>query len=120
VVKAIARLAGSIETNASPIDPNEIAKQTAELEKFVKSAKVDIWVGQDDKQIHKFKLDIDAVLDEETKESSGLDGFTAAITVSATPTDAPNVEAPDGALPASQLQTDLGPIILGGLGGATP
>jgi hypothetical protein len=120
VVKAIGRLSGTLDKNASPIDPKQISDATAQLEKFVKSANVDIWVGQDDKQIHRFTLDVDAVLDAETKASSGLDGFTAAITVSATPTDAPSVEAPSGALPASQLQTDLGPIILSGLGGATP
>ena len=120
LVKAIARVAGSIGTGTGAINPKEIADATAQLEKFIKTAKVEVWVGRDDKQVHRFKIDVDATLDEKTKASSGLDGFAISATLTSTPTESPKVEAPDDAGTIDDLRTDIGPIILGGLGGATP
>ncbi len=120
LVTAIARVAKEVDPKGSPVTPEQITEATAQIQKYVRSARVDLWIGQETKQIHRFKLDLDAALDEKAKASSGLDGFTAAITVGATPVESPDVQAPDGALPSSQLQTDIGPIILSGLGGATP
>ena len=120
LVKAITRIAGSLGTGTGTIDPKEIADATAQVEKFIKTAKVEVWVGRDDKQVHRFKIDVDAILDEKTKASSGLDGFAISATLTSTPTESPKVEAPDGAGTIDDLRTDIGPIILGGLGGATP
>lgn len=120
LVKAIARVAATVNTSSSPIDPKQITDATAKLEQFVKNAKVELWVGKADKQVHRFKVNLDAVLDAKTKASSGLNGLNIDLALTATPTDSPSVEAPAGALPASQLQKDIGPIILAGLGGANP
>lgn len=119
LVKAIARVAATVDTSSSPIDATQITEATAKLEQFVKNAKVELWVGKDDKQVHRFKVNVDAILDEKTKASSGLNGLNLDVALTSTPTDSPNVETPSGALPASQLQADIGPIILAGLGGAS-
>lgn len=119
LVKAIARVAATVDTSSSPIDASQITQATAKLEQFVKNAEVELWVGKDDKQVHRFKVNLDAILDAETKASSGLNGVNLDLALTSTPTDSPNVETPSGALPASQLQTDIGPIILAGLGGAS-
>ncbi len=119
LVKAISRVAATVDTSSSPIDPAQITDATAKLEQFVKNAKVELWVGKEDKQVHRFKVNLDAILDEATRASSGLNGVNVDVALTSTPTDSPNVETPSGALPASQLQTDLGPIILAGLGGAS-
>ncbi len=121
LVKAIARIAESLGTGATgAVNPKEIAEATAQIEKSVKNAKVELWIGRDDKQVHRFKIDLNAVLDDETKKSSGLDGLDVTATLTSTPTDSPKVEAPAGAGTVEDLQTDILPIILGGLGGATP
>lgn len=121
LVKAIARIAESLGTGATgPIDAKEIAEATAQIEKSVKNAKVELWVGQKDKQVHRFKIDISAVLDAKTKESSGLDGLDVAATLTSTPTDSPDVETPADAGTMEDLQKDILPVLLGGLGGATP
>ncbi len=121
LVKAIARIAESLGPGATgPIDAKEIAKATAQIEKSVTNAKVALWIGREDKQVHRFKIDLSAVLDDTTKASSGLDGLDVAATLTSTPTDSPKVEAPEGAGTEKDLQTDILPILLGGLGGATP
>lgn len=121
LVKAIARIAESLGTGATgSIDPKEIAEATAQIEKSVKSAKVELWVGQKDKQVHRFKIDLNAVLDAEAKASSGLDGLDVTATLTSTPTDSPDVEAPADAGTIEDLQKDILPVLLGGLGGATP
>jgi hypothetical protein len=120
LVQAIARVASALGSNTGPISTKQITDATAQIEKFVKKAKIELWIGRDDKQIHRFKLDVDAVLDEKTKASSGLDGFAVTATLTSTPTDSPKVETPPNAGTVKDLQTDIGPIILSGLGGATP
>ena len=120
LVKAIARVAASLGSDTGPINAKQITDATAQLEKFVKKAKVELWIGRDDKKVHRFKVDLDAILDDATKSSSGLDGFAVTATLTSTPTDSPKVETPAGAGTVKDLQTDIGPIILSGLGGATP
>jgi hypothetical protein len=119
LVKAIARISSSLG-DTGPISADDVTKATKQLEEFVKDAKIELWVGKDDKQVHRFKLDVTAVLDAATKESSGLDGFALSTTITATPTSAPDVSAPADAGTIADLQNDIGPIILQGLGGATP
>lgn len=120
LVKAIARISASLGSNTGPIDAKQITDATAKLEQFVKKAKIELWIGRDDKQVHRFKIDLDAVLDAATKASSGLDGFAVTATLTSTPTQSPKVETPPNAGTVKDLQTDIGPIILSGLGGATP
>jgi hypothetical protein len=104
-------------SSAIPVSPAQIAQSVQSLQQYVKSASADIWVGQDDKQIHRFATTIDGVTDDATKASSGIEGFKIEIDVSATPTSSPSVSAPSNAAPIADLQQDLGGL-LGGLAAA--
>jgi hypothetical protein len=112
-IAAVAKDSGS-GASASPVSPAQIAQEVQSLQKYVKSATADVWVGQDDKQLHRFATTIDGKTDASTKTSSGIDGFTITLDVSATPTSAPSVSAPPNPAPISQLEQDLGGL-LGGL-----
>ena len=100
--------------SASPVSAAQIAQSVQSLQQYVKSATADLWVGQDDKQIHRFSTTVDGVTDASTKASSGIDGFKITLDVSATPTSTPSVSAPSNPAPIAQLQQDLGGL-LGGL-----
>lgn len=103
--------------SASPISPAQIASSVQSLQQYVKSAAAELWVGQDDKQIHRFKTTIDGVTDDSTKSSSGIEGFKIEIDISATPTSSPSVSAPSSPAPIAQLEQDMGGL-LGGLAAA--
>jgi hypothetical protein len=121
LVKGISSAASSSSgTSASPVSPTEIASSVKSLEQYVKSATADLWVGQSDKQVHRFATTIDGATDASTKASSGIAGFKITLDVSATPTKTPSVSAPSNPAPISQLESDLGGL-LGGLsaGGTT-
>lgn len=113
LVAAIGNVAKSQGESVTQTDLDQAAQK---LGQYLKSAKADVWVGKDDKQIHKLQLVADAVLPADAKAQSGLDGATVDLTVQSIPTDSPTVEAPSGALPSSQLQSDLTTIILQSLG----
>jgi hypothetical protein len=118
LVKGISSVTGSAGgSSASPVSPAEIASSVKSLQQYVQSATAGLWVGQSDKQIHKFETTINGVTDAATKSSSGIEGFDITIDASATPTSSPNVSAPSSPAPISQLQTDLGSV-LGGLAAA--
>jgi hypothetical protein len=112
-VAAVAKSTGS-GASASPVSPTQIAQGVKSLEQYVKSATADVWVGQADKQVHRFATTIDGKTDDSTKASSGIDGFAITLDVSATPTSSPSVSAPPSPAPISQLEQDLGGL-LGGL-----
>lgn len=116
LVKALAKVSASQGGNAP--SEAEVAEAVTKLNDVVKSGKIDLWVGKDDKQIHRAKIDADVVMPADQKASTGLDGLKAVLTIQSTPTSGVTVEAPAGALPSSQLQTDLGTIILQNLGGS--
>ena len=120
ILTIVGRLAGSVNTSASPIDPQQIADAAAKLGQAVKRARVDVWIGTTDKQVHKITIDTEIAFDAKTKDSSGLDGLNATLSVTSTPTASPDVTAPAGALPAEQLSKDLGALLLSGLGAPTP
>jgi hypothetical protein len=115
-IAAVAKDAGS-GTSASPVSPAQVAQGVQSLQQYVKSASADLWVGQDDKQIHRFATTIDGTTDAATKASSGIDGFKITLDLSATPTSTPSVSAPSSPAPIAQLQQDLGGL-LGGLAAA--
>jgi hypothetical protein len=89
----------------------------ASLKQYVQSAAAGVWVGQSDKQIHKFSTTVVGVTDASTKASSGIEGFKITLDVSATPSSTPSVSAPSSPAPIAQLQQDLGGM-LGGLAAA--
>lgn len=117
LVKAAAEIAKSQGEGPSA---SEIAEAEQKLGEYVKNAKVDVWVGKDDQEIKRLQIKGDFTTDASMKSQSGLDGAAIDILVQATPTDAPDVEAPSGALSAQQFQQDLGTILLQSLGGANP
>jgi hypothetical protein len=118
LVRGISSAASSTSgTSASPVSPAQIASSVKSLEQYVKSASADIWVGQSDKQVHRFATTIDGATDASTKASSGIEGFKITLDVSATPTKTPSVSAPSNPAPIAQLENDLGGL-LGGLGAA--
>jgi hypothetical protein len=118
LVKGISSVAGSTGgSSASPVSPAEIASSVKSLQQYVRSATAGLWVGQDDKQIHKFETTINGVTDAAEKASSGIEGFDVTIDASATPTSSPSVSAPSNPAPIAQLETDLGSV-LGGLAAA--
>jgi hypothetical protein len=112
-IAAVAKSSGS-SASASPVSPAQIASSVSSLQQYVKSATADLWVGQDDKQLHRFATTIDGKTDAGTQASSGIDGFNITLDVSATPTSSPSVSAPSNPAPISQLTQDLGGL-LGGL-----
>jgi hypothetical protein len=115
LVRGISSAASSTSgTSASPVSPAQIASSVKSLEQYVKSASADLWVGQSDKQVHRFATTIDGATDASTKASSGIDGFKITLDVSATPTKTPSVSAPSNPAPIAQLENDLGGL-LGGL-----
>jgi hypothetical protein len=112
-IAAVAKSSGT-SASASPVSPAQIASSVTSLQQYVKSATADLWVGQDDKQLHRFATTIDGKTDAGTQASSGIDGFKITLDVSATPTSSPSVSAPSSPAPISQLTQDLGGL-LGGL-----
>ncbi len=117
LVKAAAEIAKSQGEGPSA---SEIAEAEQKLGQYIENAKVDVWVGKDDQEIKRLQIKGDFTTDADMKSQSGLDGAAIDILIQATPTDAPNVEAPSGALSAQQLQQDLGTILLQGMGNANP
>ena len=119
LVKGLAAVSQSSGSGSSaiPVSPAQIAQSVQSLQQYVKSASADIWVGQDDKQIHRFATTIDGKTDGGTKSSSGIEGFKIEVDVSATPTSSPSVSAPSNPAPIAALQQDLGGL-LGGLAAA--
>jgi hypothetical protein len=117
-ISAVAKTSGG-SAGASPVSPAQIASAVTSLQQYVKSASAELWVGQDDKQVHRFSTTIDGTTDDSTKASSGIEGFKITVDVSATPTSAPSVEAPSDTAPLSQLQQDLGGLLGGLAAGST-
>jgi hypothetical protein len=103
--------------SSTVVSPAEIKSSMAKVRRYVKTAKVDVYVGQDDKVLHRLAATLDGVTDASTKTSTGIEGFNAKIDISSTPTSSPDVKEPDGVQPLSQLQQDLAPL-LGGLSGS--
>lgn len=121
LVKGLSSVTGSASgTSASPVSPGQISAGVKSLQQYVRSATADVWVGQKDKQVHRFATTIKGVTDASTKASSGIESFSITLDASATPTSSPSVSAPSNPAPVAQLESDLGGL-LGGLsaGGTT-
>jgi hypothetical protein len=119
LVRGISSVAGGAGSgaSASPVSPAQVADGVRSLQQYVQSAAAELWVGQDDKQIHRFETTVDGTTDDATKSSSGIEGFKITLDVSATPTSTPSPSAPSSPAPIAQLQQDLGGL-LGGLAAA--
>ena len=96
------------------------AEDLAKLKEAVQNGKVDVWIGQEDKQVHRLKFDMDVTVPEESKDSAmGVTGAKVSFTVQSTPLSSVSVTAPTGALTMEQFQNDLLTVIMGNLGTTT-
>ena len=115
LVKTVADIAQSQTTTT--IDTTKLAEAQQKIDQYIKNATVDVWIDKDTQEVRRLQLKGDFVADADMKKSSGLDGASIDILVQGTPTSAPNVEAPAGALSSEQLQSELSTILLSSLGG---
>jgi hypothetical protein len=86
----------------------------------LKSAKADVWIADDTKDIVRLALDLDVELPQAQAASSGVEGVKVLLDATTVPTDPPKVEAPADARPAEELQSALLGLLAGSgaLGGA--
>ena len=59
----------------------------AQLNKIVKKAHVDIWVGKSDHKVHRVAFSVDAAMDAATKQSQGIDSATVNLDVTTVDTE---------------------------------
>ncbi|MBI2684508.1 MAG: hypothetical protein HYX33_03820, partial [Actinobacteria bacterium] len=115
---AFGKAAAASGGSAGPISSSQITQLKDGLTKVVKSATVDLWIGQSDKLLRKVAFTAEGATAGTSVASSGLQGFSVKADISATPTTTPTVSPPSNAKPLSDLAQGLGGI-LGGLGGST-
>jgi hypothetical protein len=120
LVKGLASLSTQMGSTSSPVSPAEIVKTVTKMKRYIKDSTVDLWVGTDDKQVHKIAVTVDGVTDASAKASSGISGFDLSFDASATSTSSPTITPPADAAPFSQFQQDMGSFFGGSFGGATP
>ena len=98
----------------------QLKTASEQLKKYVDNAKMDVWIGQSDHQLHRAKLDTAIKLDDATAKQAGLKGAALTIDIQSVPTTTPTVTAPTDTSPISDLTANLGSLLAGGLGGSTP
>jgi hypothetical protein len=119
VAKAAAKLssAAGTTTTTAPTEA-ELASSVAKLEKIVKKAHVDLWVGKSDHKVHRATLSGDATMDADTKASSGIDSLTLTLDVTSVDADKPDVSAPSSVGTPQEFQTALIGLLSKVMGGA--
>jgi hypothetical protein len=122
-ITAVAQAAAALSkstTGASSTPPTqaEIDKVVAQLQKVVKTAHVDLWVGKSDHKVHRLAFKVDAAMDAATKTSSGVDSLTMNLDVSSVDASAPDVSAPSSVGTPAELQTALVGLLGKVMGGA--
>jgi hypothetical protein len=115
---AFAKLSTSVGSSSSAPSPAEIDKSVAELQKVIKKAHVDLWVGKSDHKVHRLAFTADAAMDDATKTSSGIDSVTLNLDVTSVDADAPDVSAPSSVGTPAELQTALIGLLGKVMGGA--
>ena len=122
-IAAVAQAAAALSkstTGASSTPPTqaEIDKVVAQLEKVVKKAHVDLWVGKSDHKVHRVAFTVDAAMDAATKTSSGIDSLTLNLDVTTVDASAPDVSAPSSVGTPAEFQTALVGLLGKVMGGA--
>jgi hypothetical protein len=119
VAKAAAKLssAAGTTTTAAPSQA-EIDKAVAQVEKVVKKAHVDLWVGKSDHKVHRATISGDATMDAATKSSSGIDSVTLNLDVTSVGADKPDVSAPSSVGTPQEFQAALMGLLGKVMGGA--
>ena len=116
LIDGITKASSAAGTTTSPVSPQALAKQVGQIEKYIKNADVDVWVGREDKALHRLAIKVDGTTDDATKTSSGIEGFDIDVDLKSVPGETPSITAPANAAPLAQLQADLGGLF-GGLAG---
>jgi hypothetical protein len=109
--------AAGTSTTAAPAQ-SSIDNSVAQLNKVVKQAHVDIWVGKSDHKVHRVAFTVDAAMDPATQKSSGIDSLTVSLDVTTVDTKAPDVSAPSSVGSAQELQAAVIGLLGQVMGGA--
>jgi hypothetical protein len=117
LVKGLSSAMSSVGSSSTPVSPAQLQSSVDQLQQYVKGAKVDIYVGQSDHFVHKLATQIDGSIPSDQQAGSGISGFNLTFDVSSVGTDSPDVSPPDNPAPYEQLQSDIGGLLGGGLGG---
>ncbi len=118
VAKAAAKLSASGSETTTTTSQTSIDSGVAQLEKLVKKAHVDLWVGKSDHKIHRAVISGDATMDAATKTSSGIDSLTLNLDVTSVDSDKPDVSAPSSVGTAQEFQTAVVGLLTKVMGGA--
>jgi hypothetical protein len=119
VAKAAAKLSSATSgTTTTTTSQASVDSAVAEIEKVVKKAHVDVWVGKSDHKVHRVTLSGDATMDSATKASSGIDSLTLNLDVTSVDADKPDVSAPSSVGTQQEFQTALVGLLTGVMGGA--
>jgi hypothetical protein len=119
---AAVRAANTVQSS-TPVPTDQLAQAKTALQKVITKSTADVWVGKDDKFIHKLSVGLTGALTDDIKKQTGLDGFDASLSVQSTPTTSVSVVAPAGARPSSELTQAFGGVLgglAGGLGQTSP
>jgi hypothetical protein len=95
------------KSSATGASQAEIDKVVAQLNKIVKQAHVDIWVGKSDHKVHRVAFSVDAAMDAATKQSQGIDSATVNLDVTTVDTSAPDTSAPSSLGSQAEFQAAL-------------
>jgi hypothetical protein len=116
--EAVAKLSTSMGSSSGAPTQAQIDKSVAQLQKVLKTAHVDIWVGKSDHKVHRLAFSADAAMDDATKTSSGIDSLDLKLDVTTVDASAPDVSAPSSVGTAAELQTAVIGLLGKVMGGA--
>jgi hypothetical protein len=117
--KAVTTGLAAMGTSGSTTTPADVDTAVAELQKTVKSAHVDLWIGKSDHKIHRSTITADAVLDDATKASSGLESVKFTLDATTVDGSAPDLSAPASVGSPAEFQTALVGLLGKVMGGAS-
>jgi hypothetical protein len=108
VAAAAANLSKSVgNSTATAPTQAQIDKTATQLQKIVKQAHVDLWVGKSDHKVHRVAFTVDAVMDDSTKKSTGIDSANITFDVTTVDASAPNIAAPSSVGTPAEFQAAL-------------
>jgi hypothetical protein len=120
VANAVAGLSKTVgASTAKPPTQAEIDKTVTQLDKIVKKAHVDLWVGKSDHKVHRLTFTVDAAMDAATKTSSGIESVTMNLDVTTVDSAAPDVSAPSSVGTPAEFQAALMGLLGKIMGGAS-
>jgi hypothetical protein len=116
---AAANVSKSLGNSTGPAtSQGEIDKGVAQLDKVVKKAHVDIWVGKSDHKVHRVAFSVDATMDSATQQSQGIDSASVNLDVTTVDTSAPDTSAPSSVGSQTEFQAAVMGLLGKVMGGA--